>query len=154
DILLKWQIHSFPKYERGTAWFVVAGIIGAALILYALLTANFLFAIIIFIFGLILALTSIRKPDLVDIMITETGIGMGRSFYQYRDIEHFSVIYDPPITQNLYIELRGGFRPHISIDLQNQNPVLVREILVTYVPEDRERTEEPFSEFLGRLLKI
>ncbi len=154
EVILAWDMPSHPAYERGWLWYLIAGGIGMALLIYAIITGNYLFGLILLILAIIIALTSLREPDDVPILLTETGCGIGRHFYPYRDVAKFSIVYDPPIVRNLYLEFKGGLRPRLTIDLTEQNPLEVREVLGTHVREDVERSDESLSEYLGRILKI
>lgn len=153
--LIKWETAEYPKYSRGKAWYVVALVIGLLLLAYALIITNFLFAIIVLIFGIIVALQGKRGPDTVQVEITETGLAFGDRFMPYQDIDRFAIVYDPPEVKHVYFEFKSGVRPRLGICLEDQNPVKVREVLdSSNVREDAEWTEEPATDTLARLLKI
>lgn len=152
--LLAWQTPEYPEYERGTAWYVIASIIGLALIIYSVFSTNFLFAVIVIILAMIIFLTGYRKAEMREVKIAETGIGFGSDFYLYRNIDRFTIVYEPPEVKNLYLEFKGGFRPRLSIGLEDQSPVQIRELLLSFTREDLENTHEPMSDFWGRILKI
>ena len=152
--ILSWKTPEFPPHNRGRIWFLVAGIIALALLVYAFLTTNYLFAIIIFIFAIIIVLTSIRTPEFVDVQVTETGILLGETFFSYRNIDRFWIVYQPPVVANLYLDLKGGLRNRLALDLQKQNPVELRTVLLEHILEDIDRTDEPITDFLGRVLKL
>ena len=154
EILLVWDMPSHPGYERGWLWYTIAGAIGTTLIVYSVASGNYLFAIIILILAIVIALTSLRAPEPLRIALSETGCGIGRQFYPYREVAKFSIVYEPPVVQNLYLDFKSGLRPRLTIDLTDQNPLEVRELIGTHVREDIENTDESLSEYLGRLLKI
>lgn len=154
EILLEWKTPAFPKYNRGVVWHIIAGAIGVAFLISAIASANYVFAIVIFMFAIIIAITSLRNPDLLTVRITETGVNYGSRSYPYRDIDRFAIVYEPPMVKNLYLDFKTGLRPRLTIDLGNRDPLAVRELLLAHVREDLERTDEPLSEFMGRILKI
>ncbi|MBI4281031.1 hypothetical protein HY628_02435 [Candidatus Uhrbacteria bacterium] len=154
ETLLIWKTPTYPAYKRGLLWFVAAGFLTVAVIIYAIASANYLFAIIILIFAIVIVLTALGTPELREIALTETGVRLGSRFFPYREIDRFAIVYQPPTVQNLYLEFKSGLRPRQSIHLRNQNPAAVREILLTHLKEDLERTDESLSEFFGRILKI
>lgn len=152
--ILSWKTPEFPAYKRGRLWFIIAIIAALALLVQAFLTTNYIFMIVILMFAIIIALTTIRSPELVEVCITETGILHHKNFVPYRDVERFWIVYQPPVVQNLYLDLKGGIRSRLTIDLQKQNPIELREALLEHVSEDIDRTDEPITDFIGRLLKL
>lgn len=152
--LLEWQISEFAHYDRGALWHVVALLTGLGLLVYAILTSNFLFALIIVMFALALYLSIITEPAKIRFALTDGGIEIGRTRYPYREIKSFWLIYDPPEVKKLYLDFLAPLRPRLTIDLDDVNPNDVRAALLTRIHEDLTQVEEPMSEVLGRLFKI
>jgi len=153
-VILEWSFPEFETYTRGTGWYVGAGGITLALIVYAIWTLNFLFAVMVLMVVVILFFHTIRPPLMVAFKMTEYGIHVGRHFYPYREIKNFWIIYQPPDVKNLYFIFQTFVRPRLSIPLMNRNPLKVRELLLQYLPEDIDRESEPTSETLSRWLKL
>ncbi len=149
-----WEIPEYREHERGKRWYIVAIAIGALLLLYAMLTANFLFAIILVLAILITAMHDRRKAPEVTFEIAGNGINIGEAHYPYNRFKSFWMYYEPDEAKTLFFEFKSGIRPRLSIPLQNKNPIRVRSILLAHLPEDVERENEPLSEQLTRLLKL
>ena len=124
------------------------------IILYSIFTANFLFAVIIVLIALIIFAQSHLSPIPIDFEISEDGLKLGDGFYPWREIKDFTILYQPPDVMKIYIDFKSNWRPHLSVPLDNQDPVKVRKILVKYLPENLERQAEPFSDQFSRLLKM
>lgn len=152
-IIFVWRINDFEKYQKSFMWYVLAIIAGLGLLVYAVFTANFLFAVIILMFAVIVLIQELREPNEITCCITENGVIIGERVYKYKEFENFWIIYEPPHLKNLYLEFKG-IKPRLSIPLKKQNPNDVRKFLCKYVVEDLEKEEEPLSEFIGRVLKI
>lgn len=152
--LLMWDFWEFKKYDRGPLWYGLAISLAVALLLSALISGNFLFALIIVMFGLVMYLVTIAQPSRVRASITETGIIVGTAFYPYREMRHFWIVYDPPGVQKLYLDAGGLIRPRIVLELEEVNPNAVRKAIGRFVPEDLTQDGEPLADILGRLLKI
>jgi hypothetical protein len=151
---LGWDIFEYPKYERGRMWFLGMGIGGGGLLIYAVLTANFLFALIIIMFALVTYMSSVGEPKKIRFSVTDAGISIGNTFYMYRDINRYWFIYEPPAIRSLYLEFKNALRPRVTVDLGDMNPNQVRQVLANFVREDFNEDEEPLSDYLGRVLKI
>jgi hypothetical protein len=154
EIFLQWSFPEYNQQEKSRSWYIKAGIIFALILIYSFITANFLFTLFIILFGFILMLSFKRTPLEIDFKICEDGIVLGSHFYEWPEIKNFRLVYRPPEIKKLYLDLKNNFSPEISIFLQDQDPVKVREILQEYLEEDLERKEETIFDHINRWLKL
>ncbi|MFH1046967.1 MAG: hypothetical protein V1738_01590 [Patescibacteria group bacterium] len=152
--IVTWEIDESDRYRRGKAWYGSMVLIGGGLLIYAVASANFLFALLILMFALVIYLTSLKPPENLTVEISLDGVKVGETFYPYRDIKRYWFVYDPPEVKNLYLDFKAVAKPMLSLPLMDQNPNRIRQILSQYLPEDFEENEEPFMDFLGRILKL
>jgi len=152
--LLVWQVDAFPYFERSKLWYILATILGALCIVYAIATANFLFALIVLITGVIILITSFRKSERMDVIVTELGMVIGEAFYPFKEIKDFSVVYDPPTVKTLYLGFSSVLRPLLSIPLEEMDPNAVREHLSNFCKENTERNAESLTDSMRRVYKL
>jgi len=153
--VISWQVKEYDKHDRSKRWYIIAICLALALLMFAFFTSNFLFAVIIIIITLISILHDGQEPVSLDVHLTEEGIVVGSKFYDYDELDTFSIVYKPSQgIKKLYIEFQNFVRPRLSFSLDNMNPLPIREFLLKYLPEDLERTDEPLSEGLARILKL
>ncbi len=161
-----WSFLEFPKYTRGKAWYVGAGVVGAILIAYAFFTHNFLFALIVVMMALIIFLQHTRSPKKITCSIGAGGIKLARQNFAgqnlgwlarqdipWNDITKFWIIYQPPEVKKLYLATKRFLMPQISVPLEQQNPVQIRELLLKYLPEDLTKENESNVDTMSRILK-
>lgn len=153
-VLYEWEIQEYEHYTRGTWWYVFIVFISLILVLFGLLTQNFLFSLIIILSGIILFLQAHQQPQHVPFAITDLGVIVGSRFYTYSEFRSFYIIYQPPITKMLYLSTKSVFRPMLRIPLSNIDPVELRHMLRDYVDEDIEKEEEPAIDTFIRNWKI
>lgn len=153
EIFLEWKYPEFPRYERGVLWYFFSGLFLAFLMGYAILTINFLFAIIIALFAILFYLFHRNVRD-ISVRIAQDGILLNNKLYAYHDIEKFWIIYQPPEVKSLYFQLKGFFSPPLILLLEDKNPNEVRNILLKYIPEDLSQEEEPPIDALTRGFKL
>ncbi len=153
DVLLAWDFPEFHRHDRSRNWYF--GFLGimAALVLFAILTANYTFIFVIILAGFIILLRLRRIPPMVNIAIREEGVEVSRGFYTWRDIKSFWILYRPPEIKKLYLTLKGA-RPGLDVTLESQNPLKVRELLSEHLLEETDREEEPAGDQISRTLKI
>jgi hypothetical protein len=152
--IFSWTIDEYERHERGPLWYAIASLVGVALVLYSVISQNFLFAVIIIMAGVIIGLSTLREPKKVLFQMTTRGIGVGSSFTPYKSMRSFWIIYEPPMTKNLYIDFGSAITPHLIVPLEDQDPLEVREALLEFLREELTQETEPLSELLGRVLKL
>jgi len=151
---LEWEVDEYPMHQRSKLWYILAAVIGVALIVYAISTANFLFAVIILMVGVITLLSSFVPPDRVPVLITNTGVVVSDMYYDFQAIKDFSIAYDPPHVKNLYFEFHSPWQPLLTVPLDDMDPNEVRELLLPYCLENLQRVEENLTDVLRRLYKL
>lgn len=152
--LLSWQVDEYQRVERSTRWYLIAGIVAVALIVYAITTANFLFAVIILMAGVVTLATSFTPPQRIDVVMTDLGVAIGTRFFEHKKIRDFSIAYQPPDVKILYLDFSSPLTPLLSIPLEEMDPNEVRDALLPYCPENLDRTEETLTDRLRRVYKL
>ncbi len=165
---LSWQVPEYDKHERGKKWYIIATIVLIVFLFFCFFeinswkivflgtNSNFIFALILIISAIITIINDGQKPNMVDFKIGPEGVNIGKKFYDYDELKHFSVIYKPNMDiKHLYLEFKNSLtRPRLSIHLMDQDPITVRNYLLRYLDEDLERVVPPSSEQLTKLLKL
>ncbi len=154
NTLLEWSIAEYDEHVRPTAWYVIMTAVGSVLVGYAILTDNFMFAIIIVLFAIIVFLQSHQKPIVIPFRITELGVIINNRLYQYSELKDFYIIYQPPEVKMLFIETIATMRPRLRIPLMDMNPNEVRELLLEFLEENVQKEEEPLSDKIAREWRI
>lgn len=152
--LIQWTFPEFTQYQRSKVWYFWAIVITFFLLFYAIFTINFLFAVIIVIAAITLITKYRSEPNNITFKIIEDGIELENRFHPWETIEDFYIIYRPPEIANLYFDFKAVTKPRLTIPLQNQNPLKIKELLAQYIDEDLEKEEEPISEAISRILKL
>lgn len=150
-----WKIPEREHYEHSLRWKISAGLVSLVLVTIAVLTNNFLFALIIIIAAFIVVFNEGDEPEKIKFIIGSEGILLGEKFYDYDDIKSFSVLYKPNDNlKALYFDCQNFWQRDLIVPLFDNNPLPIRENLLKYLKEDLTRTDEPFIETLGRLLRL
>jgi len=153
---LIWQIPEYQQHNRSTRWYIIFFSIVGTLIIYSIFVAqNFLFALILIMSTSVTIIQDRDKPRKVNVVIGENGIMLGNRFYDYGEFDSFSVVYKPnQDIKKLYLSFQDSLRPYLIIPLEDQDPLMIREVLSVYVAEDQERSDELLSESVSKILKI
>jgi len=152
---ISWEVPEYDTHERSRNWYIIAAVVGILLLVYAVITSNFLFAGILVIGTLVIILNDGKEPQKVRISLTDEGVEVGRKVYDYDEIKDFAIVYKPKLgVKNLYFEFKTVVKPRLSIPLLDRDPLIIREKLLKYLQEDLERTDQPLSEGLAKLFKL
>ena len=153
-VMFEWSIKEYEQYDRGRRWYLIAVALGLLFVAYAMLSANYLFALVVILFGIVLYVHEMQPPIEVYFAITETGIIIGRKFYRFSELEGFWMIYNPPEVKNLYFRLKNIVRFRVKIPLLDYDPRPIRDYISQFLTEEVEQEEEPLSDRLARVFKI
>jgi len=154
EVLMSWQAQEYKKYELDPYKMGVVILASIALIIYAVVTANYLFALIIIMAMVVLQIFSKKEPAAIGIEITKAGIRVEDKTYTFEDeLRSFWILYNPPDVKVLNFDRQQALLPNLAIQLEDHNPLKIREMLLRYLPEDVEK-EEHFSERVARKIGV
>ncbi|MBU0727375.1 hypothetical protein KKA95_01695, partial [Patescibacteria group bacterium] len=134
-VLLEWHTPEFMPIPRGKKWYLIAGVLLLVLIAYAIYTGSATMAIVFILIGGMFFMTHKQTPKIVDVKITELGIGYDDKFYPYNTINSFWIVYHPPYVRTLYLKIGGKVVKYVKIELNHQNPIELRKLLVKEISE-------------------
>lgn len=150
QVLHTWEVAEYAQHERPTRWYVIMLTIGLFLVGYGLFTNNFLFALIIVLFAIIIFLQSHQKPHNVPFSITDLGVIVNNRFYAYSEFSDFYIIYNPPEVKTLFLEPESTFRPRLRVSLEDQDPNEIKFTLRQFLSENVSKEDEPLSDKVAR----
>ena len=153
EVVFSWDFSEFTKHERSLLWYALSVLVVLGLLIFALVSGNVLFAIIIILASIIIIHISRHEPRIMNIKITKEGIVIENRFYPFSEIKNFWIIHEPDV-KRLYFEFKSALIPRLSIPYQEQDPNQLREFLLEYIEENDEREGEPISEAVARWLKL
>lgn len=153
--LFSWKVMEREHYQHSRQWMLVFGSIALGLLIFAVLTGNYMFALVILIVCFIIVFNEHEEPGKLEFVIGTEGIMLGDKFYDYDEFKSFSVLYKPAQDlKALYFDFSSVWRRDLIIPLFDNNPLPIRENLLKYLKEDLERTDESLDEVIGKLLKL
>jgi len=144
----EWEAAEFEKTEKEKSWFIMPAIVVIVLGVFALLTDNYLFLVVI-ITGFVSFYVYARKsPRIVRFRIDEKGVEVDGRLHEYTDLRSFWLFYNPPLEKTLSIRGKKTFFPYLKIPLDKENPTEIRKYLLKFIPEKRHQ-----ESIIGILMK-
>lgn len=154
EVFIEWSFPEFVKQNKGKWWYIVVSAIIGLFLLYAVLTANMLFAVILVLGVFVIVFQYFQAPRPVPVIIGEDGIIVDSKFYPYKILKSFWIIYEPPQVKYLYLDFKNSVKKSLPIPLEDINPLVVREALLNFIDEDIEKEDEDFDETFARIFNI
>jgi len=151
--VISWTAPEYISHEKGLLWKVCAVTFLAVFAAFGFMENAWTFSAAIIVFGITYFIVHLEHPKRVEVKISPTGIKFGNRKYSYGQIKAFWIIYNPPHIKTLNIRVHGEILTDIAIQLDGQNPAVVREYLLSKIPE-MEGKNESLSDAIFRLLKI
>ncbi len=149
-----WEVNEYEKYDHSRRWYLIVAVVGLALVAFSVFSTNYLFALIIVLFGIVLYLHEAQDPILIPFTITSTGIILGRKFYRYSELKEFWIIYEPGEVKSLYFSLNSAIKHRLQVPLLDNDPLAIRDFLKQYLKENLAEEDEPLSDRLARVLEL
>lgn len=140
-LVLSWFTPEYIRHQKSAKWYLCAGLVTLAAIIWGLLSGNWSMVLAVIAFTLVYNYIDIKHPPKhIKIEISEFGIKVGHMFWDYAKIKAFWIIYEHGLS-TLNLRVTNHFFSDIAIQLGEQDPVEVRHYLVTQVPEWEGKTE-------------
>lgn len=133
--LLSWQTHEYEPRNHSAEWYWIVGIITLALVVISVLFGNILFGIILLLSITMLAYFTTIHPELLDVIIYDKGVQVGKKLYPYTAIQSFAVV-EKELIPKLIIHLKASWLPYIIVKIQGHHPDDIHELLGQYLEED------------------
>lgn len=155
ELLMYWTMEEYEAYQRSGLWYAIFAVVGIGLILYAILAANYIFAVFLVLAGIFMLWQHMRDPDQIPIVILSAGMAIGNHFHAWDDVKDFAIAYDPPEVRKLYVDFIKDRDPYVSITLpEDMNPNELRALMLEYAKENPKRREESLTDYVRRLYKL
>jgi hypothetical protein len=135
DVLFGWYAPEFIRFERSWKWYAIASLLDALLIAYAVWTEAWTMAVVFLLLGFVVAIDLQRKPKMMAVMVSHWGIQFGDLKIPFTEIKRFWIYHQPPHVDELRLQTQSKIHPEVVIPLNGANPSLIRQYLVTQIPE-------------------
>jgi hypothetical protein len=139
SLSFSWKALEYEHHEKHPKWYWVTGGLLLAIVIYALITDSILMAITFILIGMLGYIFAEREPRTIQMEINPEGIRVDNYFYGYEDLKSFWIFYETE-EEIRVLSLHGKrtFLPHIHIPIGDTNPIIIREVLIHYLPEIRQ----------------
>jgi hypothetical protein len=150
-VILRWSAYEHEHVERGSDWFWALGIVAVSVGIVSILFHDTLFAVVIAVAAVTIAILAVHPPELVEFEVSERGIRVAGKLHRYDEIISFWVEDENGDRPMLLVDTAKFMHPHIVIPLEHIDPHEVRAYLREHAEEIpmREPAAHKILEFFG-----
>lgn len=135
---LSWQASEYIYHKKPGSWYLMVIGFTAALIIFALITRQWLTVAVFAMAAMALLVYANKAPRTLDYQLDEAGLTVADKFYPYEQFKSFAVLQDVA-WHAIDLEPTKRFMPRLTILFSDDNRDEIIDILAQYLPEqDRE----------------
>lgn len=151
--ILSWYAPEFLRFNKGVIWYTIAGLLNILILAYAVWSQSYTMSAVFILLPLVYLLEQRHKPEVVEVKISHFGVRFGKIRVPYSDIKRFWILHDPPYVDELHLLVKNKAQPEITIPLVGTDPTLLRQFLVTQIPEWEGR-KQSMVDVMTRFMKL
>ena len=144
-----WEAPEHHHVEKGNDWFFALFIIGAALVVVAIILNDVLFALLIGLAVGTLAVSAAKRPSVIPFAVTVRGVRIGDELHPHSTLESYAIDEEDPRGPQLLIKAKRRFMPLMVIPIPFDYIDDIESILKEKLAE--EELEEPL---LTKILEL
>jgi hypothetical protein len=150
--LKSWQAPEFKHYHKNFGWHTTFWIIVIFIVIYQIVSKDIFGAISVFLIALFATYLLKQRPEEVTVSLSNHGLHIDDLHVPYKNMKHFWIV-DTENHRTLNIETTAYLNRLLIIEIEDQNPEDIREILISAVPE-HESTEPTAIQQLMHYLRM
>lgn len=135
ELIFRWFAPEFLRFERGWMWFTLLFGLNGLLVVYAYATEALTMMAVFILLPFVLLLEHRRKPKQVEMIVSPYGIKFGVLKLPYSNIRAFWIIHHPPHLDEIHLLVNKKTHSELVIPLMGVNPAVLRQYLLTQIPE-------------------
>lgn len=139
EVFYEWQAEGYLFEEKSSDWYWALGIIAVAGAIASVLFGNIILALLVLVAAGTLALSTLKQPRMHTFSITEEGVMIDDTLYDYDSIISFSVLeyIDPKLPPALSLRTHKLLAPHLIIPIVGPDPLEIYEFFVEHIEEGK-----------------
>jgi hypothetical protein len=148
---ISWQALEYEyKDKKSRDWFWALGVIVFATAATSIIYANYFFAILIILSGVLLGFFANKEPEVIQYELNEKGLKAGSKFYPFETVLAFFVRSES--NPHLFLKIDRAAMPRVSMPIEAESAEIIKSKFVEKgIPEEEmeEHHAEKILEFFG-----
>lgn len=137
-INFSWEAEEFKFKEKRKDWYWIIGAAAVIGIVVSIIFSNYLFAVLIFIAGVLMIQMASREPGIYIVEVSNEGVQVGEDFYVYENIMRFWITKDTHDEPTLLLLTNQRINPILVLPIHPNIEILeLRDMLLDFVEEEK-----------------
>jgi len=150
-ILYSWSFNS--KKQRGSLWYIIIISIAIGFIIWWFINKIYWLSFVIMILAWLMYFIENNSPDEINVSITELWIQVWNNFYDFGEINSFTMIFDWSNPYLLRLKLTKKWLKQLDLYINEDNANDIKTLLLNFI-EENWKEQLTFTEKMIRLLKL
>jgi len=138
NFIHNWEAQEHEVFEKSKNWYLVAALILVAIIAYSVYTNSPVMSITFILIGVVGYIFLNKEPRILKFGIIEEGMVAGKEIYPFENINSFWIFYEPDNLKVVSLKMKSKLVPIVHIPIGDEDPVMIREMLLEYIPEEKQ----------------
>ena len=151
NILYSWKFKA--KKERWSLWYIIFISVWIWLIIWWFLNKIYGLSFVVMILGWLVYFIENNSPDEINVSINELWIQVWNNFYDFWEINSFTMIYNWNIPQILRLNLNKKNLKHLDLYIDESNANEIKNTLLNFI-EENSKEQLTLIEKIIKLLKL
>ncbi len=147
-----WQALEYKHYEKNPGWYIALISISILVTGFFIIQKDIFAAITMVILTFFIIVFSRHTPKVVTIELNHKGIKFDNIFYPYKQIKYFWIVNNQN-HKTVNFHTNTYINNTVILELEQQDPDVVRDHLLMYLPE-HEQTHETMAQKIMHKLKF
>ncbi len=139
---ITWEAPEYQYTEKGGDWYFSLAIVVIAVVVSALMFGSTLFALLLAVSGLILAIIGAKRPSIVPFAVTVRGVRVNEEIFPFSTLKSYHIDEEDDRGPQLIVRTQRHFSPLMVIPLPIEYIDDIEGILKEKMKE--EYLQEPF----------
>lgn len=150
--LMAWTAPIMANHERGTRWYVTAGIVVVTCAAYGIISGAWTLTLVSILSGAMYFLLREHKHPDFPITIGEAGVTIRGQFLSWEETRGYWMLLTPEYAE-LHFTPKNTKKRDLKIQTGDQNLAIIKETLKPFIPEISDKSESAID-FVIRFCKL
>ena len=149
--LVEWHAPEHEHRPKPQRWFMTLAAALTVMVGVFAISANFIAIVTTALVGGLIYVISQHRPPIMRYRIMVDGAAVNNTLYHFKDLKTFNIIYEPGETKAVLLRSKKFWAPLLHLEIGEMDPVIIRDVLLEFLPEDQ-TLEEPAADVWARRL--
>jgi len=148
---ISWEAWEFKHYPKSLGWYVTLISVSVLVVAFFIFVESDIFAAVsLAIIAALIIIFSRQLPQKVNIELSPKGVKFGNLLYPHKQLKYFWIVNNQN-HKTLNLQTSAFVNNTVILELEDQDPEVIRNYLIRYLPEHPQTEETPAQKIMHKL---